>query len=56
MPYQKFPFFKNSTDSHKADSIEANYEFIPNDKRVPFTARGLAASMFLILAMRWLPF
>jgi len=34
MPYKKFPFFKNNTDSDSADSIEANYKFVPNDKRI----------------------
>jgi len=34
MPYQKFPFFKNNTDGNNADSVEANYKFIPNDKCV----------------------
>jgi len=34
MPYQNFPFFKNNTDSNNADSIEANYKFVPDDKRV----------------------
>jgi len=34
MPYQKFPLFKNNTNSNNADSVEANYEFVPNDKRV----------------------
>jgi len=34
MPYQKFPFFKNNTDSDSADSVEANYKFVPDDKRV----------------------
>jgi len=34
MPYQKFPFFKNNTDGNNADSIEANYEFVPDDKHV----------------------
>jgi len=34
MPYQKFPFFKNNTDGDNAESVEANYKFVPNDKRV----------------------
>jgi len=34
MPYKKFPLFKNNTNGNNADSIEANYEFIPNDKHV----------------------
>jgi len=34
MPYKKFPFFKNNTDGHNADRIEANYKFVPDDKRV----------------------
>jgi len=34
MPYKKFPLFKNNTDSNNADSIEANYKFVLNDKRV----------------------
>jgi len=33
MTYKKFPFFKNNTNGNNADSIEANYEFVPNDKR-----------------------
>jgi len=58
MPFKKFPFFKNNTNGDNPDSIEANYKFVPNDKCVapPFTVRGLAASMCLILAMKWLPF
>jgi len=34
MPYKKFPLFKNNTNSNNANSIEANYKFVPNDKRV----------------------
>jgi len=34
MPYQKFPFFKNNTDGDSTDSVEANYKFVPDDKRV----------------------
>jgi len=34
MPYKKFPLFKNNTNSNNADSIEANYKFVPNDKHV----------------------
>jgi len=34
MPYKKFPLFKNNTDSNNADSVEANYKFVPNDKCV----------------------
>jgi len=34
MPYKKFPLFKNNTNGNNANSIEANYKFVPNDKRV----------------------
>jgi len=34
MPYKKFPLFKNNTDGNNAESVEANYEFVPNDKHV----------------------
>jgi len=34
MPYKKFPLFKNNTNGNNADSVEANYKFVPNDKRV----------------------
>jgi len=34
MPYKKFPFFKNNTDGDSADSVEANYKFVPDDKRI----------------------
>jgi len=34
MHYKKFPLFKNSTNGDNADSVEANYKFVPNDKRV----------------------
>jgi len=34
MPYKKFPFFKNDTNSNNTDSVEANYKFVPNEKHV----------------------
>jgi len=34
MPYKKFPFFKNNTDGDTTDSIEADYKFVPDDKRI----------------------
>jgi len=34
MPHKKFPLFKNNTKGNNADSVEANYKFVPNDRRI----------------------
>jgi len=32
MGHKKFSFFKCNADGKPADSVEANYKFVPNDK------------------------
>jgi len=34
MGHKKFSFFKRTADGNSADSIEANYKFVPNDKHI----------------------
>jgi len=34
MRYKKFPFFRNNIDGDTADSVEANYKFVPDDKHI----------------------
>jgi len=34
MPHKKFSFFKHTTNGNSADSIEASYKFVPNDKHI----------------------